>query len=143
MERFLGKYEPYLYALMRIIAGFLIFWHGSQKLLGFPPQQKSPGSAPQGLSPIMAVAGTIELFGGILIMIGLFTGFAAFLASGLLAVAYFMAHFSMQAFLPIQNRGELAVLYSFVFLYIASRGSGIWSVDSLLNRSKARTVDEI
>ena len=64
-------------------------------------------------------------------MIGLFTGFAAFLASGLMAVAYFMSHFSMAAFLPIVNRGELAVLYCFVFLYIASRGSGVWSVESL------------
>ena len=142
MERFLGKYEPYLYALMRIIAGFLLLWHGSQKLLGFPPQQTPPGSAPQGLSPMMAIAGTIELVGGILIMIGLFAGFAAFLTSGLMAAAYFMAHFSMQAFLPLQNRGELAVLYCFVFLYIASRGSGVWSVDSLLNRAKPRTVGE-
>lgn len=142
MERFFGKYEPYFYALLRIVAGFLFMWHGTQKLLGFPPQQTPPGSAPQGLSPLMAVAGTIELGGGIMIMIGLFAGFAAFLASGMLAVAYFMAHFSMQAFLPLQNRGELAVLYSFVFLYIASRGSGIWSIDSLLNRAKPRTVDE-
>ncbi len=143
IERFLGKYEPYIYALLRIIAGFLLLWHGSQKLLGFPPQQTPPGSAPQSLSPMMAVAGAIELVGGIMIMIGLLAGFAAFLASGMLAVAYFMAHFSMQAFLPIQNKGELAVLYSFVFLYIASRGAGVWSVDSLLNRAKPRTVDEI
>jgi putative oxidoreductase len=141
MERFLGKYEPHIYALMRIVTGFLILWHGSQKLLGFPPQQAPPGSTPQGLSPMMAIAGAIELIGGIMIMIGLFAGFAAFLASGLLAVAYFMAHFSMQAFLPIQNRGELAVLYCFVFLYIASRGAGIWSVDALLNRGQQRTVD--
>lgn len=143
MERFLGKYEPYIYALLRIVIGFLILWHGAQKLLGFPPQPAAPGSAPQGLSPLMAVAGTIELVGGILVMIGLFAGFAAFLASGLLAVAYFMAHFSMQAFLPIQNKGELAVIYCFVFLYIASRGSGVWSVDSLMNRAKPRAVDEI
>ncbi len=142
MERFLGKYEPYFYALMRIIAGFLLLWHGSQKLLGFPPQQTPPGSAQQGLSPMMAIAGTIELVGGILIMIGLFAGFAAFLTSGFMAAAYFMAHFSMQAFLPLQNEGEPAVLYSFVFLYIASRGSGVWSIDSLLNRAKLRTVDE-
>ncbi len=142
MERFLGKYEPYIYALLRIVTGFLMLWHGSQKLLGFPPQQAPPGSAQQGLSPLMAVAGAIELGGGILIMIGLFAGFAAFLSSGLMAVAYFMAHFSMQAFLPLQNRGELAVLYCFVFLYIAARGSGVWSVDSLLNRPKPGTVNE-
>jgi len=142
MERFLGKYEPYVYALLRMIAGFLFLCHGTQKLLGFPPQQTPPGSAPQSLSPLMAVAGTIELVGGILIMIGLFTGFAAFLSSGFMAVAYFMAHSSVQAFLPIQNKGELAVILCFVFLYIASRGSGVWSIDSLLNRGKSRTVDE-
>jgi putative oxidoreductase len=142
MEKFLGKYEPYIYALLRIVTGFLFLWHGSQKLLGFPPQQTPPGSAPQGLSTMMAIAGTIELVGGILILIGLFAGFAGFLASGLMAAAYFTAHFSMQAFLPLQNRGELAALYCFVFLYIAARGSGVWSVDSLLNRNKPRMVDE-
>jgi putative oxidoreductase len=138
MEKFLGKYEPYFYALLRIVTGFLFLWHGSQKLLGFPPQQAPPGSAPQSLSALTATAGAIELVGGILIMIGLFAGFAAFLASGLMAVAYFMAHFSMQAFLPLQNRGELAVLYCFLFLYIASRGAGVWSVDALMNRSQQR-----
>lgn len=143
MERFLGKYEPYIYALLRIVTGFLFLWHGTQKLLGFPPPPAPAGGAPQGLSAMMAIAGTIELAGGILIMIGLFAGFAGFLASGLMAFAYFMAHFSVQAFLPIQNRGELAVLYCFVFLYIAARGSGVWSVDSLLNRGKSRTVDEV
>jgi putative oxidoreductase len=140
MERFLGKYEPYIYALLRIVTGFLFLWHGSQKLLGFPPQQVPPGSPAQSLSPMIATAGAIELAGGILIMIGLFAGFAAFLSSGLMAVAYFMAHFSMQAFLPLQNRGELAVLYCFVFLYIASRGSGVWSVDALVNRGERRAV---
>jgi len=129
MERILGRYEPYLYALMRIVIGFLFMWHGSQKLLGFPP---SEGPSPGGLSPLMAVAGAIELVGGIMIMIGLFAGIAAFIASGLMAVAYFMAHFSMQAFLPIQNKGETAVFYCFVFLYIAARGSGLLSVDSLI-----------
>jgi putative oxidoreductase len=138
MERFLGRYEPYLYALMRIIVGFLFMWHGTQKLLGFPPQQLPPGSPPpQGLSPLMAVGGAIELIGGIMIMIGLFAGIAAFISSGMMAVAYFMAHFSMQAFLPIQNRGELAVIYCFVFLYIAARGSGVLSVDSLIFGNRA------
>jgi putative oxidoreductase len=133
---FLGKYESYLYALLRIIAGFLFMWHGSQKLLGYPPQQMPPGSAaPQGLSPLMTVGGAIELIGGIMIMIGLFAGIAAFISSCMIAVAYFMSHFSMQAFLPIQNRGELAVIYCFVFLYIAARGSGILSVDSAMRGS--------
>jgi len=119
------------------VSGFLLLWHGSQKLLGFPPQQLPPGTPPpEGISPLMAVAGTIELLGGILIMIGLFTGFAAFIASGMLAVAYFMVHFSTQAFLPLVNKGELAVVYCFLFLYIASRGSGVWSVESLFRGSR-------
>ena len=137
MESFLGRYSTYIYALLRIVSGFLLLWHGSQKLLGFPPQQLPPGTPPpEGISPLMAVAGTIELLGGILIMIGLFTGFAAFIASGMLAVAYFMVHFSTQAFLPLVNKGELAVVYCFLFLYIASRGSGVWSVESLFRGSR-------
>ena len=136
MEGFLGRYSTYIYAILRIVSGFLFIWHGSQKLLGYPAMQLPPGApAPSGISPLMAVAGTIELVGGILIMIGLFTGIAAFLASGLMAVAYFMSHFSIQAFLPIVNKGELAVVYCFLFLYIASRGSGVWSVDSLFRGS--------
>ena len=136
MEGFLGRYSTYIYALLRIVSGFLFLWHGSQKLLGYPPQQLPAGTPPpDGISPLMAVAGTIELVGGVLIMIGLFTGIAAFLASGLMAVAYFMAHFSMAAFLPIVNRGEPAVVYCFLFLYIASRGSGVWSVESIFKGS--------
>ncbi|HEX8266043.1 MAG TPA: DoxX family protein [Pyrinomonadaceae bacterium] len=129
---FLGRFEPQIYALMRIIVGFLFLWHGTQKLLSFPPSQ---GGGGQGLSPLMAVAGVIELVGGLMIMLGLFAGIAAFIASGTMAVAYFMSHHSMQALLPLQNRGELAVAYCFVFLYIAARGSGIWSLDSLMGRA--------
>ena len=132
MEKFLGKYEPYIYALLRIITGFLFMWHGSQKLLGFPPSQGGGGE----LSPLMAVGGGIELIGGILIMIGLFTSLAAFLACGTMAVAYFGWHFSTAAILPLQNGGELAVLYCFVLLYIAARGSGVWSVESMFKGSR-------
>ena len=136
MDRFLGRYSTYIYAILRIVVGFLFMWHGSQKLLGYPPPKAPPGGAAQeGLSALMAVGGTIELVGGFLIMIGLFTGIAAFICSGMMAVAYFMAHFNMQAFLPLQNGGELAVLYCFVFLYIASRGSGVWSVESAFKGS--------
>jgi putative oxidoreductase len=141
MDGFLGRYATYIYAILRIVAGFLFMWHGSQKLLGFP---QSPGAPPssEGLSPLMAVGGTIELVGGILIMIGLFTGIAAFLASGMMAVAYFMVHFNPNgvAFLPIINKGEPAVLYCFVFLYIAARGSGVWSVDSIFRGSRATST---
>ena len=131
MDRFLGRYATYIYAILRIVSGFLFLWHGSQKLLGFPPSQGGGE-----LSPLMAVGGGIELIGGVLIMIGLFTSFAAFLASGLMAVAYFGWHFSMQAVLPVVNKGELAVVYCFLFLYIAARGSGVWSVESIFKGSR-------
>lgn len=150
MERYLGRFEPQVYAILRIVVGFLFLWHGSQKMLGFPPSPPAPPSAtpPPPPDPIMAVlgpmSGVIELVCGVLIMIGLLGGFAAFLSSGTMAVAYFIAHFKLQQFLPIQNRGELAVVYCFVFLYIAVRGSGIWSVDSLLfgSKSEYRRADE-
>ncbi len=134
MEQFLGRYAAYLYAMLRIITGFLFMWHGTQKLLGFPPSQSGGGGE---LSALMAVGGGIELVGGVLVMIGLFTSIAAFVSSGMMAVAYFGWHFSLQQFLPIQNRGELAVLYCFVLLYLASRGSGIWSVESIFFRGRS------
>lgn len=137
MERFLGKYTAYIYAILRIVTGFLFTWHGSQKLLGVVPQQIPTGSPAQSLSALMAVGGTIELVGGFLIMIGLFTGIAAFLASGTMAFAYFGWHFTIGAFLPIVNKGELAVVYCFLFLYIAARGSGIWSVESIFKGSRS------
>jgi putative oxidoreductase len=114
---------------MRIVAGFLFLWHGSQKLFGFP--EGMPAGVP---AFITYVAGPIELVGGILIMIGLFTHWAAFLTSGLMAFAYWMAH-GTKALLPLQNNGELAALYCFMFLFIAAQGSGIWSVDSLRSGS--------
>ncbi len=135
MDNFLGRYSIYIYAILRIVTGFLFMWHGWQKLIGIAPQELPPTTAVGPLSPLMAVGGGIELIGGFLIMIGLFTGVAAFLASGTMAVAYFMFHFSVQAFLPIVNKGELAVVYCFLFLYIASRGSGVWSVDSIFRGS--------
>lgn len=138
MDGILGRYSTYIYAILRIVSGFLFMWHGWQKLIGPVPQQSVDPAAPQqSLSALMAVGGTIELLGGFLIMIGLFTGVAAFLASGMMAVAYFMVHFGVQAFLPIVNKGELAALYCFVFLYIASRGSGVWSVESLFKGTRA------
>ena len=114
------KYEQQTYALMRIMAGFLFLWHGTQKILGYPGESMASGY-------VKWVAGGIELVGGALIMIGLFTAPAAFLSSGLMAAAYWMAH-GTNDFLPILNRGELAALYCFVFLYISTKGDGIWSV---------------
>ena len=125
---FMSKYEQQTYALMRIVAGFLFFWHGTQKLFGFPA---APPDAP---AFVIYIAGGIELVCGLMIMVGLFTSFAAFLSSGLMAAGYWMAH-GTSAFLPIVNGGELAALYCFVFLYIAAQGSGIWS----LQAAKAET----
>jgi len=129
MKPFLSSFNSQAYALMRIMVGFLFLWHGCQKLFGFPMP------LPPGVSAfIVYVAGPIELVGGIMIMIGLFTRYAAFITSGQMAFAYWMAH-GTKAFLPLVNKGELAVLYCFVFLFIATQGGGIWSVDSARNRT--------
>jgi putative oxidoreductase len=130
MEKWLGKYSDFFYALMRIIAGFLFACHGAQKLFGVLGGTKQTET-------LMIVGGVIEFFGGILIAVGLFAGYAAFIASGMMAVAFFKSHLPA-GFWPIENRGELAVLYCFVFLYIASRGSGILSIDALFGKRKRR-----
>lgn len=123
--QFMKQYEAQTYALMRIISGFLFLWHGTQKLVGYPPASYDPPWH------VTYIAGGIELVGGVLIMIGLFTAPAAFLASGLMAAAYWMAHASFDGnFLPILNRGELAIMWCFVFLYMSAKGSGIWSIDA-------------
>lgn len=126
MKKFLGKYQDQTYALMRIVVGFLFLCHGAQKLLGLLGGIDGEGGTVALLSK-GGVAGAIELIAGLAIMLGVVTRWAAFLSSGLMAVAYFMAHQPSGA-LPIQNRGELAAVYAFVFLFIASRGSGIWSL---------------
>lgn len=126
MDKFIGKYAPHVYALMRIMVGLLFACHGGQKLLNFPPGNMHP--------PLMSmggVGGAIELVGGLLIAVGLFGSLAAFIASGEMAVAYFTVHAHMGSFFPLINKGEMAVLYCFIFLYIAARGSGVWSLDSL------------
>ena len=123
MASFMAPFSAQTYAILRIVTGFLFLWHGSQKLLGFP------GGVPDGIpSFVLYVAGPIELIGGILVMVGLQTRWAAFLCSGLMAAAYWMAH-GLNALLPFQNGGEPAVLYCFVFLFISAQGAGIWSVD--------------
>jgi putative oxidoreductase len=129
----IGRFEPQTFALLRIVAGLLFVMHGLQKLLGWPPGGHGtfpPFSWPAGIS------GIIELVCGALITVGLVTGIAAFIASGEMAVAYFMGHAGHGGFWPIQNKGELAVLYCFVFLYIATHGAGMWSIDSVLRRKR-------
>jgi len=123
MEKVLGKFSPQIYALLRIVAGLLFAQHGAQKLFG------ALGGETVQLASRMGLAGVIELVGGLLIALGLFASLAAFIASGEMAAAYFIAH-AGNALFPIQNQGELAILNCFLFLYIASRGSGVWSVDA-------------
>lgn len=124
----LSSYNSQSYALMRLVVGFLFLWHGAEKLFGFP------SALPAGVPGfIIYGAGPIELVAGLLVMIGLYTRWSAFLASGLMAFAYWMAH-GTKAVLPIQNGGELAALYCFVFLFISTQGSGIWSVDAAQKR---------
>lgn len=123
MAQFLVPYTAQTYAALRIVAGFLFLWHGAQKLFSFPI------SAMEGMPAFIQFgAGSIELVGGALVMIGLFTRWAAFVCSGMMAIAYWLAH-GLNALFPIQNGGELAVLYCFMFLFIAANGSGIWSVE--------------
>ncbi|WP_303311305.1 DoxX family protein [Hymenobacter sp. BT730] len=127
------SYTSVTFALLRIAAGLLFMLHGTQKLMGFPGDGSSVP-----LSSLMGVAGFIELGCGFLIMFGLFTRLAAFLASGEMAVAFFMAHFPKSP-LPIQNQGEPAVLFCFIFLFIAAHGAGIWSLDGLRYRKTDAT----
>jgi len=137
MERILGRYSSYIYAILRIVAGFLFVVHGTQKLFGVPAAKQA-----MPLDGLMTVAGAIELVAGVMIMIGFFTSIAAFIASGLMAVAYFMVHQPMGA-LPIQNMGEIAVILCFVFLYIAARGSGVWSVDSMMHGTPPHAAEPL
>jgi putative oxidoreductase len=129
MERWLGKYSEVFYALMRMVVGLLFACHGAQKLFGVFGGLNLPSN------PLIVTAGVIEFIGGGLVALGLWAGYAAFVASGQMAVAYFMGHAS-GGFWPIVNKGEPAVLYCFVFLYIASRGSGRLSVDALAKRRR-------
>ena len=125
MEKLLGPYRSYIYALLRMAAGLLFFLHGLPKLFGGFGRP-----APVELMSQMGLAGIIEVIGGAMIGLGLFTSPVAFLASGQMAVAYFQAH-APRGLWPIMNGGELAALFCFVFLYFAAAGSGKWSIDSI------------
>jgi len=120
----LSRWQPQLLALLRIVTGLLFLEHATQKFFAFPIPFPMPGPLP----PMLVAAGSIELVAGILVTIGLFTRLAAFIASGEMAVGYFMMHFP-QGFWPAQNKGEAAILFCFIFLYLASAGPGAWSID--------------
>lgn len=125
MEKMLAAYAPQAYAVMRIVLGLLFFCHGLQKVFGL---FGGVNGAPAPLFSLLGSAGLIELVTGALIAVGLAGGTAALIASGQMAAAYFIGHLPA-GFWPILNDGEEALLYCFAFLYMATRGSGIWSVD--------------
>ena len=122
--KFLDDYQEQAYAILRITAGFMFLLHGTQKFFNFPQQY------PYGdLSFLAIAAGTIELVGGVLIILGLTTRGAAFVSSGTMAVAYWLYH-DTPPFYPLVNGGEVAALFCFIFLFIACKGPGIWSMDN-------------
>ena len=125
-DSLLALWSPRLLSVLRAAAAFLFMSHGMQKVLGLPV----PRATPVELLSLSGIAGVMELAGGVLLLIGLFTRPVAFLLSGEMAVAYFYAH-APQGFWPLLNRGELSALYCFVFLYLAAAGGGPWSIDAL------------
>jgi putative oxidoreductase len=122
-----------------MVAALLFMQHGTQKLFGFPPSGGPVPSPPFELFSFTGIAGVLELFGGLLLLVGLLTRPVAFILAGEMAVAYFKSH-APRAFFPIINRGELAALFCFLFLYFAVAGAGAWSLDALLRRTAARRV---
>jgi putative oxidoreductase len=129
VSAFWSKWSPVLLSILRIVTAFLFMEHGGQKLLGFP----GAGDHKVELMSLMGFAGCLELIGGGLVLIGLFTRPVAFVLAGEMAFAYFMAH-APQGFWPLLNQGEAAVLYCFVFLYLSAAGGGPWSLDRALRK---------
>ena len=131
VKSFFSKYETQVYTILRIVTGFLFMWHGSQKLFNFPP-------AGHVIPPhIVYIAGPIEFFSGLLVIIGLWTRWAAFICSGEMAYAFWTVH-ATHNLLPLLNGGELAMLYCFLFLFISTRGSGIFSIDHFLEKRRVK-----
>jgi putative oxidoreductase len=128
----LAKLTPYLLSVVRIVAALLLFEHGTQKLFGYPPGQPYTGFPNFSL---LGIAGMLEVAGGFLLLIGLFTRPVAFIISGEMAVGYFRAHFPRNVF-PLLNGGEITVMLCFVFLYLSAAGAGPWSADRLLRRKR-------
>jgi putative oxidoreductase len=121
---FLDRYAPMLQSILRIVAGLLFLEHGCSKLLHFPYNPMFDH-----LTPFLIMAGVIELVGGALIVLGLFSRIAAFIASGEMAVAYWMVHVPHGGMFPSQNEGDAAILFCFLFLYFAAAGPGLWAVN--------------
>ena len=134
MRRIIAQLQPIAFALFRVVFGLLFLQFGTQKLFGWP-------NTPVGYHPtaLTKIAAGIELTCGFLIMIGSFTKLAAFLASGEMAFAYFLAHFPV-ALWPLVSKGVPAVLFCFAFLFIAANGAGDWSIDALLRARKGKTI---
>jgi putative oxidoreductase len=130
----LQPWSQKLLSVLRVVAGLLFMEHGSQKLLQFPVNPATPAHAPP-LASLPGVAGVLELVGGTLIILGLFTRPVAFLLSGEMAIAYWTVHAKRGAF-PVLNGGDPAIMFCFVFLYLAAAGAGDWSLDRALGRSK-------
>lgn len=130
---FLDRFSPQLLSALRIMSGLLFVSHGMTKLLGFPPTEMFAQAPPQ--FTLIWFAGVIELVGGVLITLGLFTRPAAFISSGTMAFAYFLFH-APQSFYPVQNEGDAAILFCFVFLYLAAAGPGPLSVDAMMGKKK-------
>jgi len=127
-----ATWSPRLLSVLRIVSGYMFLLHGTAKLFGMPHVAMFDGLQ---LMSLMGLAGVLELVGGALLLIGLFTRPVAFVLSGQMAVAYFMAHASKGAVLmPLMNQGEAAVLYCFIFLYLVAAGAGPWSVDAAMDK---------
>ena len=123
----LQKWMPQMLSILRIVTGLLFMEHGLQKFFGFP------AAGPE-LNTLLWTQGAIELIGGLLLLLGIFTRLVAFIMAGDMAVAYFMAHFP-KSFFPVANGGDAAILYCFVFLFLFVAGGGAWSVDQSLKRA--------
>lgn len=131
LETLTAAWAPRVLSVLRIVSALIFMAHGTQKILGFPPSDKP---MPDLLS-LSGIAGVLELFGGALLVLGLFTRPVAFVLSGLMASAYFIAH-APRSFYPVLNGGDAAILYCFVFLYLVFAGGGPWSLDALRNKSR-------
>jgi putative oxidoreductase len=130
---FLDRFSPQLLSILRIVSALIFMAHGTAKLLGFPATEMF--AEPPAAFTMPWIAGVLELVGGALLAVGLFTRPVAFVLSGEMAVAYWMAH-APRSFYPVQNEGDAAILYCFVFLYIAAAGGGPWSLDNAFFRKR-------